>query len=100
MEPIAPVTLLYGLSPGPGRAKTPLLAILSVLSCLLFLTGTTVSCVAADPFSSEDNLTTTIFLPDVLVASAYPTKAAYAGYEDIARLDVFVFNDILLLDAL
>ena len=93
MEPIAPVTLLYGLSPGPGRAKTPLLAILSVLSCLLFLTGTTVSCVAADPFSSEDNLTTTIFLPDVLVASAYPTKAAYAGYEDIVRLDVFVFDD-------
>ena len=93
MEPIAPVTHLYGHPPGAVRARTPLLAFFSVLSCLLFLSGTTVSCGTADPFSSESSVTTTIFLPDVLVASAYPTKAAYAGYEDIARLDVFVFDD-------
>ena len=93
MKPVAPVTHLYGLSSGPNRAETPLLALLSVLSCLLFPTGTMVSCGTADPFSSGTDVTTTIFLPDLLVASEYPTKAAYAGYGDIARLDVFVFND-------
>lgn len=93
MEPIAPASHLYGLSPWPRRAETPLLAILSVLSCLLFLAGTTVSCGNADPLSCEKTVTSTIFLPDILIASEYPTKAAYAGYGDIARLDVFVFND-------
>ena len=93
MEPFAPVLHLYGLSSGPARAETPLLAILSFSTCLLFLAGTTVSCGTADPFSSGNTLTSTIFLPDMLAIEEHPTKAGYTGYEDVARLDVFVFND-------
>ena len=94
MKPHAPVTHLFGLPSGPARAEKPFLAHISVLSCLLFLTGTTVSCSSsADPFSSETSVTTTLFLPDVMIAKEYPTKAGYSGYEDIERLDVFVFND-------
>lgn len=70
----------------------PHLAILSFFSCLLSLAGTMVSCSSADPFSSDNTLTTTIFLPDILTAEK-ATKAGYTGYSDIGRLDVFVFDD-------
>ena len=92
MKPHVPVTHLYGLTSRPGRAETPFLAILSVLSCLLFLAGTTVSCSTADPFSSDNEVSTTLFLPDILAAGR-ATKAGISGYGDIERLDVFVFDD-------
>jgi hypothetical protein len=93
MKPYAPVKFLYGPTSGSERTETPLLAILSALSCLLFPAGTAVSCSTADPFSTESQVTSTIFLPDVLAVTEHPTKAGYAGYEDISRLDVFVFDD-------
>ena len=90
MEPLAPVTHQNGRSSRPVWAESPHPAQLSVFICLFYLAGTTVSCGPADPFSSEDTVSTTIFLPDVLAAAEHPTKAASG---DIARLDVFTFND-------
>lgn len=75
--------------PGHSPEQMPLLAHLIVL-CLLFPAFAAVSCGAADPFLPDTELSTTIFLPDVLAMSEHPTKAAAS---DIERLDIFVFND-------
>ena len=60
---------------------------------MLFPAVAAVSCGSADPFTTENLVTTTLFLPEVLVVTEHPTKASYGGYEDISRLDIFVFND-------
>ena len=60
---------------------------------MLFPAVAAVSCGSADPLTTENLVTTTLFLPEVLVVTEHPTKASYGGYEDISRLDIFVFND-------
>ena len=85
MEPHNPAPILFGPSP----SRTPHLALLSSVLCLLFLAGTTVSCSSADPFYPDTQVSSTLYLPDVQALSLHPTKAG-AG---IGRLDIFVFDD-------
>lgn len=88
MKPHFPALLLFGRSPRSART-TPYLAHLSVL-CLFLSSGVTVSCGTADPFHSDSEVQSTLFLPDILAGDLHPTKA---GFQDIERLDIFVFDD-------
>ena len=89
MKTCIPAKPHFGRSPGAALARTPVPAILSVL-CLLSLAGMPVSCGTADPFYTESELSTTVFLPDLLALDSHPTRA---GFSDIERLDIFVFDD-------
>ncbi len=72
-----------------NTARGPFLRFL-FLSCLLNGSGLFPSCSPADPFTFQNDVRTTLFLPDIQVAVSHPTKA---GYQGITRLDMFVFND-------
>lgn len=92
MKPHIPALLLPGRSPRPGRACQPIPAHIPLL-CLLISAVAAVSCGPADPFYSDTQVSTALFLPDILVSGRPATRAGGIGSPDIQRLDVFVYDD-------
>lgn len=77
----------------PVKVQMALLGRLFVI-CLLAIAGVwAAACDSAEPFSNSAQVSTTLFLPEVHILNTNPTRAAYEGYRNISRLDIFVFND-------
>ncbi len=84
---------LSGLSSVPVKVQRAFLGRTFVI-CLLAITGAaSAACDSADPFSDSGQVSTTLFIPEIQILEASPTKASYEGYGSISRLDIFIFND-------
>lgn len=63
------------------------------VTCLLLILLAFQSCDSADPLSVQDRASSTLMVANLSLTDPVRTKAAYAGYENIRKLHLFVFND-------